>query len=176
MSFTMDDILQALQVIKECKDCELHIDTGDVKLSVWKGNVGDSAGSLHDVSRESAVCQPKQPEQKAAPTTAAPVKKAEPKDSAAPARAVKGEEAIPEGLVAIKASVTSVFYRKPSPEEPPFVEVGSEVKEDSVLCLLEVMKCYRSVTSGVKGRVEKILAESGQLVEYGTALFLIRPS
>ena len=81
-----------------------------------------------------------------------------------------------EGLVPIKASVTSVFYRKPSPEEPPFVEVGSEVDEDTVVCLLEVMKCFRSVNAGVKGRIEKILAESGQLVQNGTELFLVRPS
>jgi len=175
MSFTMDDIMQALQLIKECKDCELHIDTGDMKLSVWKGNAGDSTRSPLDISRESTVCLPK-PEQKGAPAATASAKKEEPKAIAAPAKAAKGEEAIPEGLVAIKSSVTSVFYRKPSPEEPAFVEVGSEVREDSVLCLLEVMKCYRSVTAGVKGRVEKILAESGQLVEYGTALFLIRPS
>jgi len=80
-----------------------------------------------------------------------------------------------EGLVSIKASVTSVFYRKPSPEEPPFVEVGSEVNEDTVVCLLEVMKCFRSVNAGVKGKVEKILAESGQLVQNGTELFLIKP-
>jgi len=187
----MDDIEQVLQVIKDIKNVELHIDIGDLKLSVWKGNIGDSTRSSLEFSRESTVCLPKQPEQTVAPTAAASVKKEEPKAQAtvevdrlqpgtsratgAP-KVAKGEEAIPEGLVAIRASVTSVFYRKPSPLEPPFVEVGSEVKEDSVLCLLEVMKCYRSVNAGVKGRVEKILVESGQLVEYGTVLFLIRPS
>jgi len=81
-----------------------------------------------------------------------------------------------EGLVPIKATVTSVFYRKPSPSEPPFVEVGSEVKEDTVVCLLEIMKLFRSINAGVEGHVEKILAESSQLVEEGTVLFLIRPS
>lgn len=179
MSFTMDDVMQVLQIIKDVKDAELHIDTGDLKLSVWKGNVGDSSKSSLDFSRESTVCLPKQPEQKAAPTAPTSVKTEEPKAAAAPAtpaKAAKGDEAIPEGLVPIKASVTSVFYRRPSPEEPPFVEVGSEVKEDSVVCLLEVMKCFYSVNAGVKGLVEKILVESGQLVEYGTVLFLIRPS
>ena len=81
-----------------------------------------------------------------------------------------------EGLIPIKASVTSVFYRRPSPSEPPFVEEGSEVNEDTVVCLLEIMKLFRAINAGVKGRVEKILAESGQLVESGTVLFLIRPS
>ncbi len=78
-------------------------------------------------------------------------------------------------LVAIKASVTSVFYRRPSPGEPPFVEEGAEVKEDTVICLLEIMKCFRSVAAGVKGRVEKVVAENGGMVKKGDVLMLIRP-
>lgn len=79
-------------------------------------------------------------------------------------------------LVPIKAFVTSVFYRSPSPGEPPFVEVGSKVTEDTIVCILEVMKCFRSVSAGVSGTVEKILAENSQMVENGTILILIRPS
>ena len=79
-------------------------------------------------------------------------------------------------LVPVKTTITSVFYRRPSPSEPPFVEVGSEVEEDTVVCLLEIMKLFRPLNAGVKGRVEQILAESGQLVEGGTVLFLIQPS
>jgi acetyl-CoA carboxylase biotin carboxyl carrier protein len=78
-------------------------------------------------------------------------------------------------LVTIKANVTSVFYRRPSPSEPPFVEVGSKVEEDTVVCLLEVMKCFRSTVAGVSGTIEKILVESGTLVEKGTDLILIKP-
>ncbi len=179
MSFTMGDIEQVLQVIKDLKDIkdvELYIDIGDMKLSVWKGNIGDSTRSSPNFSRENTVRLPEQREPIVAPTATTSAKTEEPKATAAPTKVAKGEEDIPEGLVAIKASVTSVFYRRPSPQEPPFVEVGSEVKEDTVLCLLEVMKCYNSVCAGVKGRVEKILTESGQLVEYGTVLFLIRRS
>lgn len=78
-------------------------------------------------------------------------------------------------LIPIKATMTSVFYRRPSPEEPPFVDVGSKVNKDTVVCLLEVMKCYRSVISGVSGTIEKICVESGQLVKKDTVLFLVRP-
>lgn len=88
----------------------------------------------------------------------------------------KVEEIIPDGLVGIKANVASVFYRKPSPTEPPFVEVGSEIKEDTVVCLLEVMKCFREVLAGVEGRIEKVCAESEQVVNGGQLLFLVRPS
>ena len=78
-------------------------------------------------------------------------------------------------LVPVKAAVVSVFYRRPSPDEPPFVEVGDRVEPDTVVCLLEVMKCFNSVVAGVSGTVEKILVENAQMVEEGAELFLIRP-
>ncbi len=179
MSFTMDDVTYVLQMLRECDDCQMDIDTGELKISIRKGDVADYPASSRSFSATSTARLPEQTTaQPAAPTAPAPAEvpaSAEAPVAAATVEAPKGEEAIPEGLVPVTASVTSVFYRKPRPDEPPFVEVGSEVEEDSVLCLLEVMKCYRSVTAGVKGRVEKILAESGQLVEYGTVIFLIRP-
>ncbi len=180
MEFTMSDIEQVLQVIRDLKeipDVELHLDIGDMKLSVWKGNIIRS--SLPS-PMESVVALPKQPEQLAAPVATAPVTTEAPVAAVAPVETAPevapGSEAIPEGLVAIKAPFTGLFYRKPSPPEPPFVEVGSEVKEDTTVCLVEVMKCFTSIAAGIKGRVEKILAENGNLVEIGQVMFLIRPS
>jgi acetyl-CoA carboxylase biotin carboxyl carrier protein len=150
------------------------MEMGDLKLFLSKGDIGDGTGSPVDLSRETTACQPMQPEQEAAAAATASVEKKGPETTATAAKAE--EETIEEGLVPIKASVVSVFYRRPSPDEPPFVEVGREVKEDTVVCLLEVMKCFRSVTAGVQGRVEKICVENAQLVEPGTVLFLIRPA
>ena len=176
MSFTIEDIEQVLRIIQECKDCALYMEIGDLKLSLTRGDIGEGTGSPLDLSRETTVCRPMQLEQEAAATATASVEKKEPETTATTAKAEKEEETIEEGLVPIKASVVSVFYRRPSPDEPPFVEVGSEVKEDTVVCLLEVMKCFRSVMAGVQGRVERICVENAQLVEPGTALFLIRPA
>ena len=177
MSFSIDDVMEVLQIVKECKDTELHIDTGDIKLSLFKGDVGDSARSVVNLS--GPVCQTQQPAPEATPAvtppTTTPETSEEPEAAAAsPVEAIT-EESSEEGLVPIKANVTSIFYRKPSPEEPPFVEVGDKVQEDSVVCLLEVMKCFRQVTADVAGHVEKICVESNHLVEEGTVLFLIRP-
>jgi len=80
-----------------------------------------------------------------------------------------------DGLVPFEASVTSVFYAAPSPGEPPFVKEGDSFNEDTVICLLEIMKCYRSVCTGIKGTVEKVVAENGAMVEKGDVLMLIRP-
>ncbi len=79
-----------------------------------------------------------------------------------------------DDLIPIRASVASVFYRRPSPGEPPFVEEGTEVEEDTVVCLLEIMKCFRSVAAGVSGTVEKIVAENAEMVKKGDVLMLIK--
>lgn len=177
MSLSMDDVMEIIQIIKECKDTELHIDTGEIKLSLFKGDVGESGRRLMNVS--GPVCMNRQTEAEAPAPAPPPEKEPEKEEvqeaAAAPVVETVTEAFLEEGLVPIKASVTSVFYRKPSPEEPPFVEVGDEVEEDTVVCLLEVMKCFRQVTANVKGRIEKICAESNNMVEEGTILFLIRP-
>ena len=180
MTFTMDDILEVLKIVKACDDGELHIETGDIKLSVIKGDSVNGAAHPPGFTRENSVAPPAQPA--AAPVAAPATAREEPQMSAVaepspvPVTAPAGEVTIPEGLVPIRATVTSVFYRKPSPVEEPFVEVGSEIEEESVVCLLDVMKCYYSVVAGVRGRIEKILVESGQLVESGAILFLVKPA
>jgi acetyl-CoA carboxylase biotin carboxyl carrier protein len=79
------------------------------------------------------------------------------------------------GLVPVEASVTSVFYRQPSPGEPPFVEEGDSVDVDSIVCVLEIMKCFRSVSAGIKGTVEKVLVENAEMVKAGDTLMLVKP-
>ena len=180
MSFEIDDVLEVLKIVRECKDAELHIDTGDMKLSLTKGNVSSSGAGFFNAG---APAQNAAPVAAAEPVTvpAAPV--AQPRKVAADKPAAKhkaevalaSEDASEEGLVPVTANVTSVFYRKPNPEEPPFVEVGVSVEDDTVICLLEVMKCFRQVMAGTRGVVQKICAESNNLVEQGSVLFLIRP-
>ena len=80
-----------------------------------------------------------------------------------------------DDLVPVEASVNSIFYAQPNPGEPTFVKEGDQVEEDTVICLLEIMKCFRSIPAGVKGTVEKVLVESGQMVQKGEAVMLIRP-
>ena len=85
------------------------------------------------------------------------------------------ETANEDGLIPIKATVNSVFYRKPGPAEDPFVEVGSEVDADTIVCVLEVMKMFKSIKAGAKGRVAQILAENGERVKKGAVVMLIEP-
>jgi acetyl-CoA carboxylase biotin carboxyl carrier protein len=69
-----------------------------------------------------------------------------------------------------------MFYPQPEPGSPPFVSLGSQVKEDTTVCLIEVMKTFNAMTAGVKGVITEICVQNAQLVEYGQVLFRVRPS
>ncbi|MEW6002337.1 MAG: acetyl-CoA carboxylase biotin carboxyl carrier protein [Nitrospirota bacterium] len=78
-------------------------------------------------------------------------------------------------LITVTSPIVGTFYRAPSPEAEPFVEVNSVVKKGQVLCIIEAMKLMNEIESEVDGAVVKILVENGQPVEYGEPLFLIEP-
>jgi acetyl-CoA carboxylase biotin carboxyl carrier protein len=82
----------------------------------------------------------------------------------------------PAGTIEIKSQIMGMFYPQPEPGSPPFVSVGVEVKEDTTVCLIEVMKTFNAMTAGVKGVITEICAENAQMVEYGQVLFRVRPS
>ncbi len=84
--------------------------------------------------------------------------------------------ATPAGTIEIKAQIMGMFYPQPEPGAPPFVAIGTAVKADTTVCLIEVMKTYNAVTAGVKGVITEICAENAQMVEYGQVLFRVRPS
>ncbi len=79
-------------------------------------------------------------------------------------------------LATITSPIVGIFYSATSPEGPPFVEVGSQVKKGQVLCIVEAMKLMNEIECDADGTIAKILIENGQPVEYGEPLFLVDPS
>ncbi len=82
---------------------------------------------------------------------------------------------VPAGMVAVRSPMLGTFYRKPSPEKPAFVEEGSHVAAEDTVGLVEVMKLYNTVQSPIVGRVHRIVAEHGKLVQHSEILMLIDP-
>jgi acetyl-CoA carboxylase biotin carboxyl carrier protein len=80
-----------------------------------------------------------------------------------------------EGLLEISSPLLGVFYHAPKPGEPPFVQVGDRVDEDTAVGIIEVMKLMNSARAGVRGTVVEILVPNGEMVEHGEALMLVRP-
>ena len=100
-----------------------------------------------------------------------PVQK--PETIATPEVAKKDDEDIPEGFFAIKSPMVGIFYRKPAPEKPPYVNIGDDIKEGSVICLIEAMKLFNEIESDVSGKIIKALVDDGTPVEYDQPLFLV---
>jgi acetyl-CoA carboxylase biotin carboxyl carrier protein len=78
------------------------------------------------------------------------------------------------GLRDISSPMVGTFYASPSPEAGPFVTVGQEVTEDTVVCIIEAMKVMNEIKAECRGTIAEIAAENGKPVQYGQALFRIR--
>ncbi|UCG78166.1 MAG: acetyl-CoA carboxylase biotin carboxyl carrier protein [Nitrospirota bacterium] len=76
-------------------------------------------------------------------------------------------------LFTLTSPIVGSFYRSPAPDDPPFVEIGTQVRKGQVLCIIEAMKLMNEIESEVDGVVARILVDNGQPVEYGEPLFLI---
>lgn len=85
-------------------------------------------------------------------------------------------DAATDHLITIKSPIIGTFYRKPSPDKPNFVEVGSTIAQGDVLCVIEAMKLFNEIESEHSGKIVKILVDDASPVEFDQPLFLIDPS
>lgn len=163
MTLSETEILQILKMVEESDFGELRLETGELKLVVRKkGYNGCWTGS----EAEAPMPASGKPERPAVAETV-PAEVADKQKKAA---------AEQEGTTAIKAPMLGTVYRRPSPDAPHYVEIGSFVKEDDTVCLIEVMKVFTAVKAGVRGYVSDVLVETNDMVEYGQPLFIIRPA
>ncbi len=99
-----------------------------------------------------------------------------PVEAAPKAAAVETAKEDDSKYVTITSPIIGTFYRKPSPDKPMFVEVGSTVSNGSVVCIIEAMKLFNEIESEVSGKIVKILVDDSSPVEFGQPLFLVDPS
>ncbi|MGE3319078.1 MAG: acetyl-CoA carboxylase biotin carboxyl carrier protein [Candidatus Berkiella sp.] len=93
--------------------------------------------------------------------------------SAAQETNTDNESSLPEGHV-MTSPMVGTMYRAPSPTQPPFVEIGSQVKAGDTLCIVEAMKMLNQIEADASGTIVAILVENGQPVEFGQPLFVIK--
>lgn len=84
--------------------------------------------------------------------------------------------AAPSTDIEIKSPMIGTFYRSPSPEAGSYVEVGSEVNPDTVVCIIEAMKVMNEIKAEVKGVITQIVVENAKPVEFGQPMFKVRPT
>ena len=111
------------------------------------------------------------------PMAAAPVAMAPAPVAAAPV-APDAAPAVSEDskYITVKSPIIGTFYRKPSPDKPVFVEVGSTINVGDTLCVVEAMKLFNEIESEVSGKIVKVLIDDSSPVEFDQPLFLVDPS
>jgi acetyl-CoA carboxylase biotin carboxyl carrier protein len=107
---------------------------------------------------------------------AIPVKYAAPLPAGEPAQAGPVSAGPAKKYVEVKTPMVGTFYEAPSPESPPYVEVGQEIAVGQVVCIIEAMKLMNEIKSEIKGKIIEKLVENAQPVEYNQVLFLIEPT
>jgi acetyl-CoA carboxylase biotin carboxyl carrier protein len=163
MTLTEDEVIQILRLVEQSTFDELHLETGELKLVVRKRGCGPAVVE----SNAPPASRPGPSQVPPAPQGVAQAGMGEDKKATAGAHQ--------EGLVPIKAPLLGTVYRRPSPESPPYVDIGSFVTEDDTVCLIEVMKVFSAVKAGVRGRITEVLVETNEMVEYGQPLFMVKP-
>jgi acetyl-CoA carboxylase biotin carboxyl carrier protein len=145
-----------IDLVQESGIAELEITEGEEKVKIVKGGAVVVTGSSPGPTVGSPPAAPAAPAVAAAP---APAPGAEPEPGQ-------------EGHV-VKAPMVGTFYRSPSPDAKPFIEVGQAVKEGDTICIIEAMKLMNEIEADASGVVKAILVENGQPVEYGQPLFIL---
>ncbi len=158
------EVGEILKIIDSSSCDEFVLETKDVKLVVRR------KGGQSDPSKNSSPNVTAAGSESTDPGGIAPVN--------VPPRTTPSAQAAPPpaeaGVEVVSSPIVGTFYRAPSPDEAPFVEAGTIVKQGDPLCMIEVMKLFTTVHADVDGMIQDIGAEDGQLVEFGQVLFNIR--
>ena len=161
MDLTNEDVADILAVLDSLPYDELDLQTPRFRLTLRRG-----PGGWTEESQVLADPVPVTPADNRSPAA-----RQAPRPSGAGLPGADDEA----GLVAVVAPLPGTFYRAPRPGAAPFVEVGDEVGEETVVAIVETMKLMNSVHAGTRGRVARICLENAELAAQGAALMLIEP-
>jgi acetyl-CoA carboxylase biotin carboxyl carrier protein len=153
----LKDIKAIIDLMKKNSITEFELERQDSKIRLKRGLNGGQSAPSDDTT---ALISNSLAQQQAPPLSPTQV-------PAAP---------VATGEIEIKSPMIGTFYRAPSPEAGSYVEVGSDVNADTVVCIIEAMKVMNEIKAEVKGVITQILVENAKPVEFGQPLFKVRPS
>jgi len=157
----LKEIQNLIKFVSNSGVAEVKLETGDIKITIrttLEGNTPDIT-YVQQAPMQQAI---------AAPVTQAPV-------AAVPVAPVAPADDNSK-YITIKSPMIGTFYRKPSPDKAPFVEVGTSIGKGDVLCVIEAMKLFNEIEAEITGKIVKILVDDMSPVEFDQPLFLVDPS
>lgn len=158
----LKEIQNLIKFVSNSGVAEVKLETGDIKITIRTTLEGNS----HDITyvQQAPVQQPIAIAAPQAPVAVSPT---------APTAPASDDNS---KYITIKSPMIGTFYRKPSPDKPVFVEVGSSIGKGDVLCVVEAMKLFNEIEAEISGKIVKILVDDMSPVEFDQPLFLVDPS
>ena len=157
----LKEIQNLIKFVANSGVAEVKLEMDDVKITIRTTLEGNSSETTYVQQMPAqAVLQQAQAPQQINPVVAAPVE-----------TAVENPH-----YITVKSPIIGTFYRKPSPDKPMFVEVGTTISKGVVLCVIEAMKLFNEIEAEISGRIVKILVDDMSPVEYDQPLFIVDPS
>lgn len=157
-SFDLERVRELMELMEKHGLTEVNLKRGDQRWSLRRGSLEPPVVLQAPMAGMPAPAAP------AAPVAAAGGGE-QPAAEAAPA----------DNSVTIKSPTVGTFYVSPSPDDPPFVTVGSTVQQDTIVCLVEAMKVFNQIPAEVSGTIAEVLVNNGDPVEFNQPLFRVRP-
>jgi len=155
------EIQNLIKFVAKSGASEVKLEMEDVKITIRTGS-GKTETTIVQAAPVPPVAQPAAP----APVTTQTI------DPVAPAAANNDESK----FITVKSPIIGTFYRKPAPDKPNFVEVGSSINSGDTVCVIEAMKLFNEIESEVSGKIVKVLVDDSSPVEFDQPLFLVDPS
>jgi acetyl-CoA carboxylase biotin carboxyl carrier protein len=169
VSLTAADVAEIMRLVEQSNFDELTLEMDGIKLSLKRGAPADVS------NLQSALVEAPDRAKKSPPSprwsSGGP---ASPGGAASPGTDTPVAATADPNIHEVASPLLGTFYRAPKPGAPPFVEVGAQVEEETVVAIIEVMKLMNTVRAGVRGTVTEILIADGALVEYGETLLRVR--
>jgi acetyl-CoA carboxylase biotin carboxyl carrier protein len=169
---TIEEIKELLQIFNESGVAELELQRGENRLRLRR------AGTTQEFVVGTPAVAPGMPVPLMTHPVAAPPPLPETTQAPANSPTASSTPRAPEadsGHVLVKSPIVGTYYESPAPDAPSFVRVGDTVEPGQVLCIIESMKLMNEIEAEVAGVITSKLVENGRPVEYGEALFAIRP-
>ena len=165
-----------IEVVTEKDIAELEVESSEGKIRIRRNTTRGPAeqGPPPYIVVSSSALPPPAAAATPALESSAPALPGAGAASAAASQPAKTEEE--EDIVVVTAPIVGTFYEASSPDAPPFVEVGDTVKAGQVLCIIEAMKLMNEIEAEIAGVIEKKFVSNAQPVEFGEALFAIKPN
>ena len=158
------EIQNLIKFVAKSGATEVKLEMDDFKITIKTTAEGT----------ESTTTYVQQMPMQAVPQMAAPQIAAAPVVADAPAATPVADDNAK--YITVKSPIIGTFYRKPAPDKPMFVEVGSTIGKGDVLCVIEAMKLFNEIESEVSGKIVKVLVDDASPVEFDQPLFLVDPS